>query len=45
MKPDTDLMVPLTITDDDGDQLVDCADPDCESRPCSAGICIDGICQ
>ncbi len=32
--------------DDDGDTAVDCADPDCEGKPCTAGgICEGGVCQ
>jgi hypothetical protein len=31
--------------DDDLDGLVDCADPDCDGRPCSTGWCEQGSCQ
>jgi len=30
--------------DDDGDGLIDCADPDCESMPCVSGTCSAGLC-
>ena len=31
--------------DDDGDLLIDCADPDCAARACSAqGTCASGVC-
>jgi len=33
-------------TDDDGDLLVDCADPDCDGLPCGVGQrCVSGSCQ
>ena len=32
-------------TDDDLDGLVDCADPDCDGRPCASGHCVAGACQ
>ncbi|MFH2007580.1 MAG: kelch repeat-containing protein [bacterium] len=32
-------------TDDDGDGLVDCADPDCTGKPCSTGICRGTTCE
>ena len=32
--------------DEDGDQLVDCADPDCDGQPCDAwSICVNEVCQ
>jgi hypothetical protein len=30
--------------DDDGDGLIDCADPDCDLRPCVGGRCVAGAC-
>jgi hypothetical protein len=32
-------------SDDDGDGLIDCADPDCEARRCTGGMCAQGSCQ
>jgi hypothetical protein len=31
--------------DEDGDGLVDCADPDCDDMPCDTGFCSNGTCQ
>lgn len=31
--------------DDDGDDLVDCADEDCDGLPCDGGRCSSGTCQ
>ena len=30
--------------DDDGDSVIDCADPDCEGKPCVSGTCTAGVC-
>ena len=33
-------------TDDDGDELVDCSDPDCDRQVCGNQLtCIDSQCQ
>ena len=32
-------------TDDDTDELADCADPDCDERPCAVGVCAQGACH
>jgi hypothetical protein len=31
--------------DDDSDDLVDCADEDCDGLPCDGGNCAGGTCQ
>ncbi len=32
-------------TDDDSNGLTDCADPDCEGKPCAGGVYSGGVCQ